>query len=143
MNSNFCAIKNHLCTNLFHRWFCRHHRGAWGNKTRGHPTVYTFIIRLCTKEEPLVDNSELTAALELLRERLQKASTISSAERDLLSSLITDMTQGDDSDDPQEDPPEQSFRELLQSKASSYEVDHPELAYLMRQVLDILTKMGI
>ena len=68
----------------------------------------------------MVDNSELTAALELLRERLQKASTISSAERDLLSSLITDMTQGDDSDDPQEDPPEQSFRELLQSKASSY-----------------------
>jgi hypothetical protein len=114
-----------------------------GNKTRGHPTVYTFIIRLCTKEEPMVDNRELTAALELLRERLQKASTISSAERDLLSSLITDMTQGDDSDDQQEDPSEQSFRELLQSKASSYEVDHPELAYLMRQVLDMLTKMGI
>jgi hypothetical protein len=91
----------------------------------------------------MVDNRELTAALQLLRERLQKASTISSAERDLLSSLITDMTQRDDSDDRQEHRSDQSFRELLQSKASSYEVDHPELAYLMRQVLDILTKMGI
>ena len=113
------------------------------NKTWGHPTVYTSVIRLCTKEEPMVDNRELTAALQLLRERLQKASTISSAERDLLSSLITDMTQRDSSDDRQEDRSDQSFRELLQSKASSYEVDHPELAYLMRQVLDILTKMGI
>lgn len=42
----------------------------------------------------MVDNRELTAALALLREKLQNASKISSAERDLLSSLIADMTQG-------------------------------------------------
>ncbi len=91
----------------------------------------------------MVDNRELTAALELLRDRLQKATQISSAEKDLLSSLITDMTQGAESDAVSEGSSKQSFRELMQSKASSYEVDHPELAYLMRQVLDILTKMGI
>jgi hypothetical protein len=36
-----------------------------------------------------------------------------------------------------------SFREQLEQKRSAYEVDHPEIAYLVRQVLDILAKMGI
>ena len=42
----------------------------------------------------MVNHRELTAAQALLREKLQNASKISSAERDLLSSLITDMTRG-------------------------------------------------
>ena len=36
-----------------------------------------------------------------------------------------------------------TFRELWKQKSYAYEVDHPEIAYLVRQVLDILAKMGI
>jgi hypothetical protein len=36
-----------------------------------------------------------------------------------------------------------SLRELWEQKSSAYEVDHPEIAYMVRQVLDMLAKMGI
>ena len=38
---------------------------------------------------------------------------------------------------------EQSFRPSLEEKAAAYEVDHPKVAFAVRQVLDMLAKMGI
>lgn len=94
------------------------------------------------------DSSELKEKLEALRDRLQKASTVSPSERDLWSTLIHEIVKINEAGQsvPHQLGPGQlqsSFREQLEQKRSAYEVDHPEIAYLVRQVLDILAKMGI
>jgi hypothetical protein len=88
-------------------------------------------------------NDELRSKLQELRQRLQVASSVSAAERDRFSSLITDVIAEFESDQEQAVEGKRSFVALLEEKSSSYEIDHPEIAYLVRQVLDILTKMGI
>jgi hypothetical protein len=88
-------------------------------------------------------NDELRSKLQELRQRLQVASSVSAAERDRFSSLITDVIADFESDQEQAVEGKRSFVALLEEKSSSYEIDHPEIAYLVRQVLDILTKMGI
>ena len=99
------------------------------------------------------DNSELKEKLEALRDRLQKASTVSPSGRDLWSTLINEMVKLNEAGQSgthqsgthqlEQGQLQSSFREQLEQKRSAYEVDHPEIAYLVRQVLDILAKMGI
>lgn len=38
---------------------------------------------------------------------------------------------------------EPSFKQTLEKKGAAYEIDHPKVAFAVRQVLDILAKMGI
>jgi hypothetical protein len=38
---------------------------------------------------------------------------------------------------------ELGLRKLWEQKSSAYEADHPEIAFVVRQVLDMLAKMGI
>lgn len=43
----------------------------------------------------------------------------------------------------QEEPQEHRLREILEEKSSVYEADYPKLAFTMRQIVDILSRMGI
>ena len=45
--------------------------------------------------------------------------------------------------DDQDESPGQGLREVLEEKSSVWEVKHPKLAFTMRQILDILSRMGI
>jgi len=38
---------------------------------------------------------------------------------------------------------EQGLRDTLEQKSLEYEAQHPKLAFTLRQILDILTRMGI
>jgi len=38
---------------------------------------------------------------------------------------------------------EQGFRDMLEQKSLAYEAQHPKLAFTLRQILDILSRMGI
>jgi len=86
-----------------------------------------------------VDREELKLRLEGLHADLQSASEITASEREVLSNMVVGILQLDD----QKAPTEKHLREMLEEKSSAYEVKYPKLAFAMRQVLDILSRMGI
>ena len=87
----------------------------------------------------MTNNDELKAKLEELRSELQTASQVTPADRDLWTNLMTDIVNLSNA----EGEIEQSFRPSLEEKAAAYEVDHPKVAFAVRQVLDMLAKMGV
>ncbi len=88
-------------------------------------------------------NEDLKAKLKELRHRLQNAANISPADRDLWTNLITYLSQQAEVESSDSSQTHQGLRDTLEKKSAAYEIEHPEIAYLLRQVLDILVKMGI
>ena len=87
----------------------------------------------------MTDNDELKAKLEELRTELQTASQVTPAERDLWTNLMTDIVNLSNA----EGEIEPGFRQSLEAKGAAYEADHPKVAFAVREVLDMLAKMGI
>ncbi len=85
------------------------------------------------------DREELRTRLEGLHADLQSASEITASEREVLSNLVVGVLRLD----AEKAPAEHHLREILEEKSSAYEVKYPKLAFAMRQVLDILSRMGI
>ena len=89
-----------------------------------------------------MSNEELKRQLDELHGELEKANTMAPEERDLLGHLMSDIvsiSQGTfDTGKPKE-----TLREQLEHKASDFDVDHPRVAAVIRQVLDALNKMGV
>ncbi|WP_461518355.1 DUF4404 family protein [Porticoccus sp.] len=87
-------------------------------------------------------NEELHSQLEQLHKELEQAKTLSPADRDVFGNLMSDMVkiaQGKE----QVEKPHHSLRQRLEEKESEFEVEHPRLAGVIRQVLDALNRMGI
>mgnify|MGYP000075795580 CR=1 FL=1 len=91
----------------------------------------------------MVDNDELKERLLILRDRLENASGVSPSDRDLWTSLMAEIIAISENKQLSNNSAQLGFRELWKQKSSAYEVDHPEIAYTVRQVLDMLAKMGI
>ncbi|MDA8787198.1 DUF4404 family protein [Porticoccaceae bacterium] len=91
----------------------------------------------------MVDNDELKERLLILRDRLENASGVSPSDRDLWTSLMAEIIAISENKQLSNNSAQLGFRELWTQKSSAYEVDHPEIAYTVRQVLDMLAKMGI
>jgi hypothetical protein len=70
---------------------------------------------------------------------LQIASEITTSEREVLSNMVVGVLRLEE----QEEPQEHRLREILEEKSSVYEADYPKLAFTMRQIVDILSRMGI
>ena len=85
------------------------------------------------------DREELKLRIEDLHADLQSASEITTSEREVLSNMVVGVLRLDD----QRPSTEHHLREMLEEKSSAYEVKYPKLAFAMRQVLDILSRMGI
>ena len=85
------------------------------------------------------DREELKVRLEDLHADLQSASEITASEREVLSNLVVGVLRLDSD----KEPTEHHLREVLEEKSSAYEAQYPKLAFTMRQVLDILSRMGI
>jgi hypothetical protein len=101
---------------------------------------YTLTIRdLFSVENLMPNNEKLKAKLEELRKELKTVSQVNPVERDVLTNLMTDIVNLSTSSGEIE----QGFKQTLEEKGTAYEVDHPKVAFAMRQVLDMLTKMGI
>jgi hypothetical protein len=87
----------------------------------------------------ITERDELKARLEGLHADLQSASEITVSEREVLSNMVVGILHLDDHSEPAED----GLREMLEEKSSAYEAQYPKLAFTMRQMLDILSRMGI
>ena len=87
----------------------------------------------------VADREELRLRLEGLHADLQTASEITTSEREVLSNMVVGVLRLDE----QREPEEHRLREILEEKSSAYEAEYPKLAFTMRQILDILSRMGI
>lgn len=97
--------------------------------------------------------NELKTRLEELHNQLLKSSHISAADRDMLGKMVVGVLQLEDVryKQMQQDPPDaasdiiggQGLRDTLEQKSLEYEAQHPKLAFTLRQILDILARMGI
>jgi SMC interacting uncharacterized protein involved in chromosome segregation len=87
----------------------------------------------------VADREELKSRLEDLHADLQTASEITTSEREVLSNMVVGVLRLDE----QRKPEEHRLREILEEKSSAYEAEYPKLAFTMRQILDILSRMGI
>ncbi len=85
------------------------------------------------------DREELKLRLEDLHADLQAASEITTSEREVLSNMVVGVLGLDNPTEPEE----HRLREMLEEKSSAYEVQYPKLAFAMRQIVDILSRMGI
>jgi SMC interacting uncharacterized protein involved in chromosome segregation len=89
--------------------------------------------------DDIADREELKLRLEDLHADLQTASEITTSEREVLSNMVVGVLRLDEQREPEEHP----LREMLEEKSSAYEAEYPKLAFTMRQILDILSRMGI
>lgn len=102
--------------------------------------------------------NQLKIRLEELHNQLVKSSQISAADRDLLGKMVVGILQLEEvklagvriEEMPQdisraaaETANDQGLRDTLEQKSLEYEAQHPKLAFTLRQILDILTRMGI
>ena len=90
-------------------------------------------------DNDVADREELKLRLEGLHRDLQQASEITASEREVLSNMVVGVLGLDE----QKTETEQGLREMLEEKNSVWEVKHPKLAFTVRQILDILSRMGI
>ena len=88
--------------------------------------------------------NQLKIRLEELHNQLVKSSHISAAGRDLMGKMVMGILQLEDVQQPYaEAVDEHGLRDTLEQKSLEYEAQHPKLAFTLRQILDILTRMGI
>ena len=88
--------------------------------------------------------NELKIRLEELQGQLIKSSHISAEDKDLLGKMVVGILQLEDVQQPDaETVNEQSLRDTLEQKSLEYEAQHPKLAFTLRQILDVLARMGI
>ncbi|MDG1079319.1 MAG: DUF4404 family protein [Porticoccaceae bacterium] len=73
-----------------------------------------------------------------------KSSHISAEDKDLLGKMVVGILQLEDVQQPDaETVNEQGLRDTLEQKSLEYEAQHPKLAFTLRQILDVLARMGI
>jgi hypothetical protein len=107
--------------------------------------------------------NQLKTRLEELHNQLVKSSQISAADKDMLGKMVVGILQLEDvksaevqskevqSKEVRQDRAvtdgetinDQGLRDTLEQKSLEYEAQHPKLAFTLRQILDILTRMGI
>jgi|TARA_B110000967_G_scaffold52036_1_gene53259 hypothetical protein len=102
---------------------------------------------MATSEEHKQRN-ELKNRLEDLQEQLVKSSHVSAADKDLLGKMVMGILHLEDVQQPMAETitpaiNELGLRDTLEQKSLEYEAEHPKLAFTLRQILDVLARMGI
>jgi hypothetical protein len=87
------------------------------------------------------DRSELKSRLQELHNQLESATKIHPEEKDLLSNMIVGILRLEEQSSNLEI--ESDWTDLLEEKSLVYEAQYPKVAFTLRQILDILSRMGI
>ncbi len=87
------------------------------------------------------DRSELKSRLQELHNQLESAAKIHPEEKDLLSNMIVGILRLEEQSSNPEI--ESDWTDLLEEKSLVYEAQYPKVAFTLRQILDILSRMGI
>lgn len=87
------------------------------------------------------DRSELKSRLQEQHNQLESATKIHPEEKDLLSNMIVGILRLEEQSSNPEI--ESDWTDLLEEKSLVYEAQYPKVAFTLRQILDILSRMGI
>jgi hypothetical protein len=87
-------------------------------------------------------NSDLHKQLQSLHTELSRADTIDRDSRDLLVTVLNDISRLIDPSKPNPES-ERSLTERLDEVAVQFEAEHPKLSTAIRRVVDTLAKAGI
>lgn len=91
----------------------------------------------------MADNEDLRNQLQTLHDDLEKALKVTAIEKDVWGHVMGDMVRIYEGEELRHHEEPRSLREVLEARESQYEVAHPRIAGIVRQILDILAKMGI
>ena len=86
-------------------------------------------------------NSDLHQHLEALHRELAQTNKVDGRSRDMLVTLLNDISRLLDPSQPNEN--EGSLTERLDAAAVEFEAEHPTLGTSIRRVIDALAKAGI
>ncbi|MCB1669283.1 MAG: DUF4404 family protein [Pseudomonadales bacterium] len=89
-----------------------------------------------------MSDNELRNRLQDLHEELERASKLSTEERDVLGSLMTEMVEIANEGELASQQPD-SLMDQLEEQVNEFENRHPRLAGVLRQIIEALGKMGI
>lgn len=89
-----------------------------------------------------MSDNELSNRLQDLHEELERASKLSTEERDVLGSLMTEMVEIANEGEQASQQPD-SLMDQLEEQVNEFENRHPRLAGVLRQIIEALGKMGI
>jgi hypothetical protein len=87
-------------------------------------------------------NSDLNKQLQSLHTELARTATINHESRELLVTVLNDISRLLDPSSPNPDS-EHSLTERLDEVAVQFEAEHPTLSTAIRRVVDTLAKAGI
>lgn len=94
-----------------------------------------------------IDQTETTEQLKASITEVKKLmhTALDSKERDLLGDILESMGGGHSEPPPEVVEPEviESYGEQLDERAVEFEAEHPRLARAIREVMDLLGKMGV
>lgn len=84
---------------------------------------------------------ELKQRLHELHDELERASKLTTEERDVLGHLMTEMVEIAQAEEVPDAPDD--LQDRVERYAGDFENQHPRIAGLLRHILDVLGKMGI
>jgi len=87
-------------------------------------------------------NDELIEHLNKVHQELEKASKLTVKERDLFSTLMTDIVNSAAGRE-QESDQDQTLQQRIDSYITKVEERHPQFAGALRQIMDTLSQIGI
>jgi len=87
-----------------------------------------------------VENNELKSLMQRLHKALNEAPELDAEMADLIRQLDQDLH---NISKPTEAPKEHDLRGRLESVAAEFDADHPQASGILREVADVLSKMGI
>lgn len=90
-----------------------------------------------------MNEADLKQELQLLHDQLESSLSKTALEKDALGHVMRDIVLIYEGDEPAYYEEPRSLRQALDELASEYEVDHPSVAGAIRQILDVLARIGI
>ncbi|MCK9505471.1 MAG: DUF4404 family protein [Porticoccaceae bacterium] len=87
-------------------------------------------------------NQDLRSELQSLHQQIETAIHKESLDKDVLSHVMTDIVRISQGDDLQAAESE-TLKEQLEDQVADFEAGHPRLAATLRDIMDVLAKLGI
>ena len=89
-----------------------------------------------------MNEQELRSELKTLHDQIENAVHKEPLDKDVLSHVMTDLVRVAQGENLQQEEGE-SLKEQLEGKAADFESRHPKLAVILRDVMDVLSQLGI
>jgi len=88
-----------------------------------------------------MNDQDLRSELKVLHDRIEASLHKDPQDKDALSHIMTDLVRLAEGENFHEEETE-TLKEQIDEKATDFEARHPKVAGVMREVMDVLAKLG-